>query len=223
MSRPSFKEEKTLWKKGYNYIIGVDEVGKGAFSGPVVVGAVVFNKDHPCTRMILEEINDSKLLSAKTREKLSPLIKKQAIKTTIARTSVEVINKIGISNATKKAFRKAISRIIKKIQKIEKNPKFFVLADGYHIKHVKEIGLKKQKAIIKGDRKCVSIAAASIIAKVYRDKLMQNIHKNYPLYNFSKNKGYGTKEHREMIKKYGLCDIHRKSFNLQKFLCTLLI
>ena len=223
-TKPDLVEEKKLWKNGYKYIIGIDEVGRGAFAGPVVVGAVIFDKRDPCTKIILSEINDSKLLNPKNREKLDKEIRTCAQFYSIAQVGVSIINKAGIGKATKIAFRKVVKSIIcNENQEIQNskyqilNTKYFMLVDGFHIKYIKGIGLKNQKAIIKGDRKSISIAAASIIAKVYRDKLMKDLAKKYREYHFEDNKGYGTKEHQIAIKKYGLSRIHRKSFNLKKF------
>ena len=122
-SRPTFREEKILWEKGYKFVIGVDEVGRGAFAGPVTVGAAVFDKVTPCTRCNLDEINDSKLLSAKKREKLSPQIKKLALLWLTASVSVSIINKIGIGKATQMAFRKSLRQAHDKLE----GRKLFVL------------------------------------------------------------------------------------------------
>ncbi|MCL5438927.1 MAG: ribonuclease HII [Patescibacteria group bacterium] len=241
MKYPNLNEEKNAFKKGYNLIIGLDEVGRGAFAGPVVVGAVALDKESfckatPCEakRILLTEINDSKKIRPNKRKVLAKEIKKEFIYS-IATTPVSIINKYGIGKATAIGFRKAVKSIIFQISRNKKikqtsgeleignwkleipKQNCFVLVDGFHIKYIKEIGLKNQKAIIKGDQKCVSIAASSIIAKVHRDSLMKLLHKKYPNYHFSKNKGYGTKEHQNAIKKYGLSKIHRKSFNLTRF------
>lgn len=215
MTKPNFNEEKKLWNKGYKYVIGIDEVGRGAFAGPVVVAAVVFGRVSRVSKgesKRIEEfgIDDSKLLTPRKRLKLSKEIKKQALHYSISKVGVPVINKVGIGKATAIAFRKVLRQAQDKLL----NGKLFVLVDGFHVKYIRGIGLKNQKAIIKGDRKSISIAAASIIAKVYRDKLMKSLSKKYPRYHFDKNKGYGTKDHRKQIKKYGLSKIHRKSFNL---------
>ena len=203
MVLPTLNLEKILWNSGYNYICGLDEVGRGSFAGPVVVGAVIFYKN--C--ILPEEIADSKLLRPKQREILSEQIKNSCICWSVAEISVTSINKVGIGKATQMAFRKSI--------KLLKKSPDFVLIDAFYVKHFSR---KKQKAVKNGDKICASISAASIIAKVYRDDLMRNLHKKYPKYGFYKNKGYGTKFHQEMIKKHGLSRIHRKSFNLQKFL-----
>lgn len=228
-SKPTFKEEKTLWKQGIKFVIGVDEVGRGAFAGPVTVGAVIFSENFKSE--FLKQVNDSKMLSPEKRCVLSPLIKSSAVYS-ISTISVKDINRVGIGKATKMAFRKAIKDIMFKIYDLEiKNSlkienwklkipeqKIFLLVDGFYIKYVTGIGLKNQKAIIKGDKKSLSIAAASIIAKVHRDNLMIKLAREYPEYGFDIHKGYGTKIHREKIKKHGLSKMHRKSFNLRKFL-----
>lgn len=203
MVLPTLRFEEQLWNQGYSRVCGIDEVGRGCFAGPVVAGAVIFPKDS----VLPEGIADSKLLKPRRREELAEEIKKVALSWAVSEISVRNINKLGIGKATQMAFRKAL--------KLLEKPADFVLIDAFNIKHLNR---KRQKAIPKGDRVCISISAASIIAKVYRDKLMKNLSKKYPKYGFSKHKGYGTKLHREAIKKYGLSRIHRKSFNLQKFL-----
>jgi len=228
-SRPTFKEEKKLWKQGIKYVIGVDEVGRGAFAGPVTVAAVIFPVNFFSD--FLEQVNDSKMLSPKKRKLLAPIIKSN-LTYSVSTVSVKIINKVGIGKAAEIAFRKAIAKVIKKNNKklliiknsleirnlkLEIPEQYFVLADGFHIKYVKGIGLKNQKAIVKGDKKSLSIAAASIIAKVHRDKSMVKLSAKYSNYSFEMHKGYGTKLHREKIKKHGLCDAHRTSFNLSKF------
>lgn len=200
MTTPTLDIEKNLWKKGYVKVCGIDEVGRGSFAGSVVAGAVIF-KDSK----IPEGINDSKLLKPRQREKLDKKIKRVALSWAVCEISVSLINKLGIAKATQMAFRKAVKTL---------SPDY-ILIDAFYIKHLNR---KKQKAIIKGDQICASISAASIIAKVYRDGLMTELHDKYPEYGFDKHKGYGTKDHRDAIKIHGLCPLHRKSFNLQKFL-----
>lgn len=200
---PTLDIEKKLWNSGYSMVCGVDEVGRGSFAGPVCVGAVIFPRD--CE--IIKGVADSKLLAPRQREELAIRIKNQAISWAVAEISISIINKVGIGKATQVAFRKAIKLLSK--------PPDFILIDAFYIKHLNR---KRQKAIKDGDTICASISAASIIAKVYRDKLMKKLSKIYPQYGFAKHKGYGTKKHQEAIKKYGLSKIHRKSFNLEKFL-----
>lgn len=203
MIKPTFDEEKLLWRKGIRFIAGVDEVGRGCFAGPVVAAAVILPSNFDAT----DEINDSKLLTHEKRCKLAEIIKKYAINFSIAEISVEIINQIGIGKASQQAFYRAIQLLTVKPD--------FILIDAFYIHNLNK---KNQKPIVHGDRLSISIAAASIIAKVYRDELMANIHAEYPSYDFHQNKGYGTKKHREAIKKYGLSKLHRSSFNLNKFL-----
>jgi len=195
--------EEKLWKLGYSWVCGIDEVGRGAFAGPVVAGAVIFPKN--C--QLLEGIADSKLIKPRQREKLSEQIKKCCLSWAVAEIGISAINKFGIGKATQMAFRKSIKLL-------DKSPDFVVI-DAFYIKHLNR---KRQRAIKDGDKICASISAASIIAKVYRDKLMKKLHRKYPQYGFRKHKGYGTKLHQAMIRKYGLSRIHRQSFNLDKFL-----
>ena len=199
--KPSFKEERLLWHKGLHLIAGLDEVGRGAFAGPLVAAAVILPKNFK-----INGIKDSKILNHKIRKLLSEYIKNNSLRYSISQVNVSYINKYGVGKATRKAFIDAINNLGLKPD--------FILVDGYKIKNLNY----NQKGIIRGDSKCVSIAAASIIAKVYRDELMLRLSKKYPNYKFSQNKGYGTKYHREALKKYGLSKIHRTSFNLKKFL-----
>lgn len=200
---PTFNYEQELWGKGCNWIAGVDEVGRGCFAGPVVAAAVIFPKNFSG----IEGVNDSKLLSPVRREKLTKEIKEKALAYAIAEVSVQIINELGIGKATQKAFQKAV-------QDLQVNSDY-ILIDAFYMDGFSK---HKQKPIIHGDRKSISIAAASIIAKVYRDQRMRELHQQFEVYDFFTNKGYGTKKHREAIKKYGLSDLHRKSFNLTKFL-----
>ena len=203
MITSSLDLEELLWKEGYSYVCGLDEVGRGSFAGPVVAGAVIFPQDV----VLPEGIADSKLLKPRQRERVAACIKEQALSWSVAEISVANINKVGIGKATQMAFRKAIKTL-------EKSPEF-VLIDAFYVNHFNR---KRQKPIKDGDKICASISAASIIAKVYRDKLMKRLHRKYPEYGFAKHKGYGTKQHQEAIKKFGLSRVHRKSFNLSKFL-----
>lgn len=200
---PTLNLEKRLWKSGYSLVCGLDEVGRGSFAGPVCVGAVMFGKN--C--LIPDGVMDSKLLKPGQREKLAGDIKECATAWSVAEVGVSVINKLGIGKATQMAFRKALRLLSVKAD--------FVLIDAFYIKHLRRI---RQKAVKDGDTICASISAASVIAKVYRDKLMKKLHKKYPQYGFSKHKGYGTKRHQEAIRRYGLSAVHRRSFDLSKFL-----
>jgi len=204
--KPSYNLEKKLLTLGFELIFGMDEVGRGSFAGPLVASAVCFKKK--LDNEWFNEINDSKLLAPAKREQLSKRILKNA-KCFTEIIEVETINKIGIGKSNELIFEK----LIKKILNEYKNTNIHFLIDGNN----KNILSKNLKFIVKGDSKVISIAAASIIAKVYRDQIMEKLSHKYKGYNFAKNKGYGTKFHQEAIKKLGLCEIHRKSFNLDKF------
>jgi ribonuclease HII len=204
---PNFRYEKEVWGKGDKLIAGIDEVGRGCFAGPVVAGATVFapNLKFKIKNLKLR-IDDSKKLNSKQRETADKWIRKNAIGWGIGVASISQINKLGIKKATEIAFRKAIKNCGVEID--------YLLIDAFYIPYVKGLRRKNQKAIIHGDTKSISIAAASIIAKVYRDKLMTELGKKakYKKYGWNKNKGYGTREHRKMIQKYGVSKLHRKLF-----------
>jgi len=204
-AKPTFLEERKLWNSNIEFVIGMDEVGRGAFAGPIVTAGVVFrpNFKHP----FLRDVNDSKLLNSKQREELSKKIISNAKYFAIESIDTNFINKNGIGKANIAVFRKVLNKVISNI--IDSD--FFVLIDGFHGKYLPG-GIKKQKAIIKGDRKSLSIASASIIAKVYRDNLMKNASNTYPNYNFEQNKGYGTQFHRNALKIHGVSKFHRVSF-----------
>lgn len=179
----------------YEHICGIDEVGRGPFAGPVVAGAVILPKD--CDILY---INDSKKLSEKKREELYDVIMEKAIAVGLGYVSPQRIDEVNILNATYEAMREAISNL-KVIPDI-------LLNDAVTIPMV-DI---KQVPIIKGDAKSISIGAASIVAKVTRDRLMVKYDEIYPEYGFASNKGYGSAAHREALMKYGPCPIHRASF-----------
>lgn len=179
----------------YQYICGIDEVGRGPLAGPVCAGAVILPKDAE-----ILYVNDSKKLSGKKREELYKEITDQAIAYKTVFMNHEVIDEINILQATYKAMRQAVNEL---------NPQpDLLLIDAVHIPELEV----KQVSIIKGDAKSFSIAAASIVAKVERDHLMEKYDELYPEYGFAGNKGYGSKEHIEAIKKYGPCPIHRRTF-----------
>lgn len=193
-----FKYETELYLKGYKLIAGVDEAGRGPLAGPVVAAAVIFKQG-----VAIEGVNDSKKLSEKTRERLFYEIRKYAVSYGVGMIPNERIDEIDILRATFEAMRRAVDRLSVKPD--------FVIIDGRD----EPLEIKEQMSIIRGDSLSYSIAAASIIAKVTRDKIMNFYDKIYPVYGFAKNKGYATHEHIEAIKKFGRCDIHRKSFRLQ--------
>jgi ribonuclease HII len=187
--------ENHYLKKGYKYIVGVDEAGRGPLAGPVVAAAVILPKD-----FLHASIKDSKKLNEKKREELYGLIHDIAISVGIGIVHERQIEEINILSAALLAMKTAISEL-------EKEPDF-VLVDG----NVKLNTTIPQKTIKQGDSKSISIAAASIIAKVTRDRIMYQYHRTYPSYNFKSHKGYGTKEHIEAIKKLGITKIHRRTF-----------
>ncbi|MDV6170155.1 ribonuclease HII [Flavobacterium sp. DG1-102-2] len=177
---------------------GTDEAGRGCLAGPVTAAAVIL--PHDFTHDLL---NDSKQLSEKTREKLRPIIQEKAICYHVTNIEPEVIDEINILNASIKAMQQCILNL---------NPvPEYIIVDGNRFKPVNDI---PHSCIVKGDSKYLSIAAASILAKTHRDDYMNMIHEEYPMYNWKKNKGYPTMEHREAIRKYGITKYHRKTFRL---------
>lgn len=211
MKKPNFDIEKSLWRRNIQYVIGIDEVGRGAFAGPIVAGAVVFPQIKRIGKKFtfLKKVNDSKSVKAPLRRKLAKLIKKHSLFWSVSEVGTEIINKHGIG----KANHLVIRQVAKKISSQFHNKSFYIICDGLQVQD-----LEKHKSIIDGDCKSLSIAAASIIAKVHRDSLMRNYSRKYHYYKFSRNKGYGTKGHQAALKKYGLTEIHRTSFELSKFL-----
>ncbi len=193
--------ENSLYAEGYNFVAGVDEAGRGPLAGPVCAAAVIFPKD-----TIIEGINDSKKLSEKKREQLFDVITSSALAYSIEFVSPEVIDEINIRQATALAMHNAVKNLEKKAD--------FVIIDGNDNIPYDE----PYQYVIKGDAKSQTIAAASILAKVSRDRLMVELDKEYPEYGFAKHKGYGTKAHMEAIQKYGALPIHRKSFMTAKVL-----
>ncbi len=195
LSRTEKMKEYEKKYASFSYICGIDEVGRGPLAGPVVAGAVILPKD--CDILYL---NDSKQLSEKKREELYALIMEKALATGLGVVPPERIDEINILQATYEAMRQAIGKLKHKPQ--------LLLNDAVTIPGVSI----KQVPIIKGDAKSISIAAASIIAKVTRDRMMVEYDRTYPQYGFASNKGYGAKAHIEAIKKFGLTPIHRRSF-----------
>ncbi len=188
--------EENLHKKGFEYICGIDEAGRGPLAGPVVVASVIMPKDSK-----IEGVNDSKKVSEKRREKLYDEITSEAIAWGVGIIDQKEIDEINILNATKKGLTLSLKELSKKPD--------LILVDA--LEKIDTLGIPYE-AIIKGDAKCYSIAAASIIAKVTRDRIMKEYDKVYPEYGFEKHKGYGTKMHIDAIKTYGICELHRKSF-----------
>ena len=205
ITKPSFKYEQKSWQKGCHFVVGIDEVGRGSFAGPVVVGAVVF----PPNILEVDGVNDSKLLKPRFRELMAKTIKEKALAYDISEVRVSVINKIGIGKATEKAMRKTVKDLEKKGVRID-----CVLIDHFNISYLPGFPKAKQIPVTHGDKLSFSIAAASILAKVYRDKIMLRLSKKprYKKYGWGRNKGYGTKEHGEAILKNGLTRLHRKKY-----------
>lgn len=286
-SKPDFQYENVAVNNGFDLVIGIDEVGRGSLSGPVVAGAVIIKKARmrECgNRKIKWEIlgiDDSKRLSPKRRQELAKIVRKGCLAFGIGEVSASIIDRIGIVKATHKAMRIAVAKALTMltnsiaanspttnsptgnsttlnstgkdlygnipsaadkvsrsqeyvpsqkyskrggtgdnymtignnvVKKVDVTKKLWVLVDAFNIKYLSKVSLKKQTAIIKGDQISISIAAASIIAKVYRDELMVKLSKKHRGYGWHKNMGYGTKEHQEAIARYGLTKLHRKTF-----------
>jgi ribonuclease HII len=193
---PDFELEAAARLNGFKFICGVDEAGRGPLAGPVCAAAVVFEEG-----TFVEGINDSKKLSEKKREALFEVIKDKALAYGIAFATVEEIESFNILNATYLAMNRAIEQLGDKVD--------FALIDGNRIPS----GIKVEcQTVVKGDAKSMSIAAASILAKVTRDRLLLEYDQKYPEYGFAKHKGYGTAEHMNAIRTYGISEVHRPSF-----------
>ncbi len=190
-----WKYENYVYDNGYNLVAGLDEAGRGPLAGPVVAAAVILPKG-----LFIEGINDSKKISKTKRENIYNIIQKEAIGVGIGVVDNETIDKINILNATKLAMTQAIKKLLQSPE--------FLLIDALELPNI----AIDQKPLIQGDSKSISIAAASIIAKVFRDKAMVEYSNLYPDYNFDVHKGYGTAKHYEAIRKYGITPIHRKTF-----------
>ena len=189
-----YKYEKELYNQGINLIGGIDEVGRGPLIGPVVAACVILPKD-----FVLEGLTDSKKLSEKKRIKFDAIIREKAISIGIGEIDEKIIDKVNIYEATKIAMKKAVDNMTIKPEHL--------LVDAMPL----DIGIEST-SIIKGDSKSISIAAASVIAKVYRDNLLIEMDKKFPMYDLKNNKGYPTKKHIDAINKYGICKYHRLSY-----------
>ena len=199
--KPNFKFEKTIITDKINYIAGVDEAGKGTLAGPVTVGIVIFDINNSNEKLLIDiGINDSKKISPTKRQKLYEYIVLNSISYSTGSSSESEIDSIGINESIQLALSRALGNLNQKPHHL------LIDAIEYSYSDI------PQTSIIKGDQKSLSIAGASILAKVTRDNYMININNKYPHYLFNKNKGYGTKSHIDSIKKYGKSKIHRKSF-----------
>lgn len=199
MTTPTRREEENLWKRGFQNIVGLDEAGRGAWAGPIVAAAVILPQ-----QFRLAGLRDSKQLTPKQRQKFFIFITKQAIAWSVGIVSQEVIDDIGIAAANKQAMIRALERL-----------------SAFYPEHLLIDALSidfdlPQKAIIRGDQKVVSIAAASIVAKVTRDHILSQANREFPNYDFQQHKGYGTAQHRLMLRKHGVSEYHRKSFRPMK-------
>lgn len=193
MGQDLWKYEIKAWDRGYRIVAGVDEAGRGPLAGPVVAAAVVLARD-----AILDGLDDSKKLSHDKREELFPKI--QEMTHGVAIVSPEVVDEINILQATRLAMKQAVEKLLSSPD--------ILLIDG----NQKIDSLIEQWIIIKGDGKSFSIAAASVLAKVTRDRIMEKYHQQYPQYEFARHKGYGTQKHRNLIAEHGPCPIHRRTF-----------
>lgn len=194
---PTFTYERALWKKGISYVAGIDEVGRGAWAGPLVAAGVIFSK-----AVRITGITDSKLLTKQSRERLAHEIKEKAAAWSIVEISPKEIDMFGVGEANARA----ISQVI-----IELNPAPEHLLIDYAFLKAQAFSVPFE-TIIKGDQKIFSISAASIIAKVERDAIMCRYAKDYPEYGFDSHVGYGTNEHQNALKNYGITPIHRRSY-----------
>jgi ribonuclease HII len=222
----TFELEKSLIEAGYKLIVGIDEAGRGPLAGPVVAGAVSFKNNYSdWDNKFLDLIRDSKTLSEKQRESLFDFIHENFY-VGIGICDHHTIDRVNILEASFLAMKSAIASLSHNIKpayrtgRHEKwNKKKIILLDGN--KEIPNISIE-QKCIVSGDKIVKSISAASIVAKVTRDRMMKEMHKKYPQYNFLQHKGYGTKIHMDALKKYGPCEIHRKSFRpVRKYLMNL--
>jgi ribonuclease HII len=195
-SQVNLEKERTLWAQNIRHVAGVDEAGRGPLAGPVVAAAVIFPKE-----FVLDGVDDSKKLSARKRDELFMMISQQAMSIGIGIIDHKEIDRINILQATHAAMRKALEDLTIKPD--------YVLVDGNTFNH----DTLRFQNIIGGDAKSFTIAAASIIAKVTRDRLMCELDICFPQYGFARHKGYGTPQHIEAIRTFGICEIHRKSFH----------
>ncbi len=201
--KPNFKLEKQILSQGFSLIAGIDEAGRGPWAGPLVAAAVVLD----IKKFKNPKLRDSKSLTAKRREELSEWLKENCLGWSIGQVSHQEIDNLGLQMANKTAMKRAI-------QKLKIKPDY-ILTD-----YVGRISFRTPfEVLVRGDKISLSIAAASIIAKVHRDKIMLGLAAKYPEYGFEQHKGYGTKLHRARLEKYGICQIHRQSFKPISLFC----
>ena len=196
---PTLSEEQRLWRDGCARVAGLDEAGRGALAGPVVAGAVILPTN--CAQEgVWAAVQDSKLLSAARREELAELIRAQAAAWSLGEASAAEIDAMGIAPATRLAMRRAVHALIP--------PPAHLLIDWVQLKALN----LPQQSFTRGDQRIVSIAAASILVKVHRDRLLHQLHQEYPAYGFDRHKGYGAHSHLAAIERHGPCPAHRHSF-----------
>lgn len=197
--KPTFFEESQLWQSGYRFVAGIDEAGRGAVAGPVVAAAVIA-PTHSDYSGLWTQVDDSKRLHAIVRTRLAAEIKEHALAWGIGEADAARIDEIGIGPATKEAMSIAIQSLHVRAD--------FLLIDWVRL----PLCPIEQRSFTKADQRIVSVAAASILAKVHRDKILTELHTHYPSYGFDQHKGYGTAKHCEAIAQYGPCSVHRHSF-----------
>ncbi len=200
MENPDTKLEEKLWRRGLKYVVGVDEAGRGPLAGPVVVAAVLIQSSN----QVVEGVRDSKKMSKKQREEKYDEILKVSTACGVGIVSSREIDRVGIKEAVRKAMEKAVLEVEKKLKcKVD-----YIISDGA----VYLLEDREMLSISHGDLHHYSISAASVLAKVVRDRIMEKYAKKYPEYGFERHVGYGTKQHLEAISKYGVCPIHRRSY-----------
>jgi ribonuclease HII len=200
VQEPDLREEMALYAEGYRHIAGLDEAGRGAWAGPVVAGAVILPIDRPDLSQQLEGVRDSKQLTPRQRERLYPIIESAALAVGVGIVPPDMIDELGIVPATRQAMGLAITQL--------NLPPDFLLIDFLNLPRLSI----PQRSITHGDALCLSIAAASIVAKVTRDRWMVQLDARYPGYGFARHKGYGTRQHREALVRLGPSPIHRLSY-----------
>ncbi|HLI28508.1 MAG TPA: ribonuclease HII [Chloroflexota bacterium] len=203
---PTLDWERWLWQRGYRLVAGVDEAGRGALAGPLVAAAVVLPPDTPLPAE-LAPLRDSKALSPELRERLAAAIAACALAIGVAVVPADLIDAVGIAAAGQLALARAVSAL-------SVTPAA-LLTDAFRIRAVPQ----PQIALVQGDARCCSVAAASVIAKVTRDRLMCALHLDYPAYGFDRHKGYGTAAHQAALRRHGPCALHRRSFAPVRDVC----
>lgn len=204
----TLRYEKNILRSGASVVVGCDEVGRGALAGPVVGAAVTFPKSLARVPLALRQVTDSKQLRPQTRAELVVHIKQHALAWSVCTLSAQMIDRIGIQKANMLVLRRAVCDVVEQLSEADRR-RLLVVVDG----RLAVPGLEwEQRTMVGGDALVFSVAAASILAKVARDRFMERQHARYPEYEFEKHKGYGSVAHRSRIARYGLCALHRKTF-----------